>query len=225
MNQPLLYRINNHHFWMSPERCIFWEEKKTLIIADLHAGKTGHFRKSGVAVPQKVYREDLQRLLTQVLFFKAERLLILGDLSHSKSNKELELFKKWRSDFHLLQVVLVKGNHDILEDKWYSECNIELIPESYSEDSFRFQHDGETVVVAEKVLYTFTGHIHPGIHIRGMGKQSLRFPCFYFTEDFCVLPAFSRFTGLSAVKQRKKDKVFAIVEKEIIEVKGTGSIY
>lgn len=225
MNQPLLYRINDHDFWLSPERCIFWEKKKTLIIADLHAGKTGHFRKSGVAVPQKVYREDLQRLLTQILFFKADRLLILGDLSHSKSNKELDLFQKWRNDFHLLDVLLVKGNHDILDEAWYKECNIRVAPDSYTEDRFRFQHDGETVVISDSVLYSFTGHIHPGIHIRGMGRQSLRFPCFYFTEDFCVLPAFSRFTGLSGVRQRKKDKVFAIVEKEIIEVKYTGSIY
>ncbi|MBI1341406.1 MAG: ligase-associated DNA damage response endonuclease PdeM [Terrimonas sp.] len=218
MTQPLLYKINNQHFWISPERCIFWEEKKTLLLADLHAGKTGHFRKSGIAVPQKIYKEDLQRLLTQVLFFKADRLMILGDLSHSKSNKELDLFIRWRKDFHLLEVVLVKGNHDILDEAWYREGDITVIENRLVEEKFCFQHDGETVVISEDILYAFTGHIHPGIHIRGVGKQSLRFPCFYFTDDICVLPAFSQFTGLSPVRPKPGHQVFAIVEKEIIRV-------
>ena len=30
---------------------MFWEEEKALIVSDLHFGKTGHFRKSGIAVP------------------------------------------------------------------------------------------------------------------------------------------------------------------------------
>lgn len=219
MNQPILYRINDQHFWMSPERCIYWEEKKTVFLADLHAGKTGHFRKSGIPVPQKVYKEDLQRLLSQVLFFKAERLLILGDLSHSRSNRELDLFQRWRDDFQSLQVVLVKGNHDILEESWYHDTRIDLVPERLIEDRFCFQHDSDMILIDETILYAFTGHLHPGIHVRGIGKQSLRFPCFYFTEDVCVLPAFSQFTGLVPVRPKENHQVFAIVEKEIVRVK------
>lgn len=218
MTKPFLYKLNDHHFWISPERCIYWEEKKTLLLADLHAGKTGHFRKSGIAVPQKLFRADLQRLVAQVLFFKAERLLVLGDLSHSHGNKELDLFLRWRKDLSLLDVVLVKGNHDILAESWYQEASISIVHNKLIEDRFCFQHDGETVVIKDDILYAFTGHIHPGVHIRGMGKQSLRFPCFYFTEDVCVLPAFSQFTGLSAIKPRPGHNVFAIVEKEIIQV-------
>src|SRR5258706_13613026 len=107
MKNPLLYTINNNSFWVTPERCLFWEDQNTLIIADLHLGKTGHFRKSGIAVPQNIYKDDLQRLIAQLYLFKAERLVIVGDFTHSSMNKELELFKRWRKDFSLLHIDLV----------------------------------------------------------------------------------------------------------------------
>ena len=51
-----------------------------------------------------------------------------------------------------------------------------------------------------------------------MGKQSLRFPCFYFGETYAVLPAFSRFTGAALIDPGLRDQVFAIVEKQIIRM-------
>src|SRR5262245_4496649 len=127
MNALVAYSINENNFVLSPERVMFWEKEKALILADLHIGKTGHFRKSGIPVPQHVFKEDLHRLFTQILFFKAEKLIIAGDLSHSKSNKEMDLFKKWRHDLESLQIILVNGNHDILEEKWYKEMEIETV--------------------------------------------------------------------------------------------------
>jgi metallophosphoesterase superfamily enzyme len=70
----------------------------------------------------------------------------------------------------------------------------------------------------DKPAYTFSGHIHPGIKIRGAGKQSLYFPCFYFGETYAVLPAFSRFTGLTRMEIKPRDKIFAIVENKIIKI-------
>jgi metallophosphoesterase superfamily enzyme len=72
MTAPVLHCIRDHHFWLSPERVLYWEEEKTLILSDLHFGKTGHFRKSGIAVPQSIYQQDLQRLFHQISFFNPE---------------------------------------------------------------------------------------------------------------------------------------------------------
>ena len=54
--------------------------------------------------------------------------------------------------------------------------------------------------------------------MKGKGRQSLKFPCFYFTKDYCVLPAFSRFTGTFKVKPEKGETVFAIVDNSIIKI-------
>src|SRR6478609_11114821 len=98
MRAPYLYQLQQQRYWLSPERMVFWEEEKALVVSDLHFGKTGHFRKAGIAVPQSVYKEDLQRLFSLITFFKADRLLIVGDLFHSKANLELEWFLRWRND-------------------------------------------------------------------------------------------------------------------------------
>jgi DNA ligase-associated metallophosphoesterase len=215
----LSHIIGDDHLVMSAERTLFWENESTIIVADLHVGKTGHFRKAGIGVPPQVYKDDLHRLLAQILFFKAERLIIVGDLTHSAANREMDLFRKWRKDFSSLDVQLVKGNHDILEDRWYSEADITLCNDHLLLKNFLFVHDvlnGE--IKAAVGQYIFSGHVHPGISIRGLGRQSLRFPCFYFTKKYCVLPAFSRFTGTFRVEPKAGEHAFAIIEKDIVSV-------
>lgn len=216
------YRIREQQLWLSPDRCIYWEEERSLIVSDLHFGKTGHFRKAGIAVPQSVYREDLLRLLCQIQYFKPRQLLVVGDLFHSRENKELALFLKWREDFPDLGIQLIQGNHDILHDTWYEKAGIDVSRETLSVGPFSFVHDIADVAVGvndvpegpgqpAKGGYYFSGHIHPGIRIRGMGKQSLQFPCFYFGSEYAVLPAFGRWTGTVSIAPAPEDNVFAIL--------------
>jgi DNA ligase-associated metallophosphoesterase len=215
MNAPLLHTIHNEKLWLSGHRSVFWELQKTLIVSDMHFGKTGHFRKSGIAVPQSVYKEDLQRLVSLLHYFKPEQLIVVGDFFHSHANTELEWFKKWRHDFEALKVVLVRGNHDILKDEWYRAANIDVVEDSLRINNFVFSHHQTDI---EEGCYYFFGHIHPGIVINGLGKQSLRFPCFFFAENYCILPAFSKFTGAVSMERKNARKVFAIVENSLIPV-------
>ncbi len=215
------YRIREQQLWLSPDRCIYWEEEQSLIVSDLHFGKTGHFRKAGIAVPQSVYKEDLLRLLCQVQYFRPRQLLVVGDLFHSRENKELSLFLKWREDFPDLGIHLIQGNHDILHESWYAKAGIGLSRETLSVGPFSFVHDINDIggdaggidghAASGKGAYYFSGHIHPGIRIRGMGKQSLQFPCYYFGSDYAVLPAFGRFTGTVSIAPAPEDNVFAIL--------------
>lgn len=211
----LSHIINGEHFVLSAERTMFWENERTLIVADLHVGKTGHFRKAGISIPQSVYKDDLHRLLAQILFFKAERLIIAGDLTHSVANLEMDLFRKWRGDFPLLEVHLAKGNHDILDNKWYESADIKVHNDPLHIGNFAFVHDITRNEEKINSPFVFSGHVHPTVVINGKAKQSLKFPCFYFTNTFCILPAFSRFTGGFSIDPRRGDKIFAIGDKEI----------
>jgi uncharacterized protein len=218
MNKPVFHKVFNNPLWLSADRCIYWESQQALILSDLHFGKTGHFRKEGIAVPQKVYKEDLQRLFCQIQFFQPRKLIIVGDMFHSRANKEIELFKKWISDISWMDITLVKGNHDILQDDWYRDTGIEVINPSYTVDNFSFIHDIADSNERPADNYFFSGHMHPGISIRGMGKQSMQLPCFYFTATHCVLPAFSRFTGTYGVTPAKNESIFAIAENRILQL-------
>src|SRR3954464_3606206 len=106
MQPPIPHKIGDQTFWLSAQRCAFWEEQKALILSDLHFGKTGHFRKNGIAVPQTVFKEDLQRLTAQIQYFKPDYLIIVGDLFHSHENKEMEMFLRWRNDFKHIPIKL-----------------------------------------------------------------------------------------------------------------------
>lgn len=220
MQQIIPHIILGNTFLLSTNRCIFWQDQKILIISDLHLGKTGHFRKSGIAVPQALYKEDMQRLVTQLQLFKPAQVIVIGDMFHSHDNKEHGLFLKWRKDFEQLSIVLVKGNHDILKEDWYVQAGIQLCNPQQGQESavlrinnFFFTHDMNDTILNKSNTehYYFSGHVHPGISIRGLGKQSLRFPCFYFSKQFAVLPAFSRFTGTIGIKPKPGESVYALL--------------
>jgi len=215
MQSPFLHKINNQHFWLSAEKALFWEEEKALLLSDLHLGKSGHFRKAGIPIPQGVMREDMQRLLQLIYFFKPSQLIVVGDFFHSTNNLELDLFKRWRADIPNVSIKLVRGNHDILDDQWYINADVEVIEGSWCLHNFCFAHDNKDI---HPELYTFTGHLHPGVVLNGLGKQSLRFPCFYFTSTYCILPAFGKFTGLANIQPLPTDIVYAIVEKSLIKL-------
>jgi len=219
LSAPLRFLFQQQTLWLSPARCIFWEEENVLILSDLHFGKSGHFRKSGIGIPQNIFKEDLQRLFSQIQFFNPKVLLITGDMFHSHANKELDFFLKWRNDFAPIEFLLIRGNHDILSKKFYRQANIDVYENRFSLNNFCFTHDISTQCnEEEKELFTFSGHIHPGIKMNGLGNQSLMLPCFYFGEKYAVLPAFSLFTGLAKIKPSPSDHVFALVEDQVIKV-------
>jgi len=215
MQAPVLYKLQHQNLWLTAQRSIFWEEQKALILSDLHFGKTGHFRKSGIPVPPMVYKEDLQRLVALLNYFAPEQLIVVGDFFHSHANTELEWFKKWRDDLSYIKIVLVKGNHDILKGAWYKQANIEVIEKELLIQPFLFTHDN---CMRKKGVYSFCGHVHPGIYLHGLGKQGIRLPCFYFAKDHCILPAFSRFTGMALIEPAQNENVFAIVEDKLVQM-------
>jgi uncharacterized protein len=223
MQQPIKFQIQQQTLWLSPESCLFWEQEQTLIASDIHFGKSGHFRKEGIGVPQTAFKNDLQRLFAQIQFFKPKQLLIVGDFFHSHMNSEILLFEKWRKDISQFPIHLVKGNHDILHNSWYHQNQIQLHEQHLQLSNFHFVHELTDDYEVAEDEYIFSGHIHPGIHMNGIAKQSLRFPCFYFSAKHAILPAFGSFTGLHIIKPKKKDNVFAIVNKKIIDLSATSN--
>jgi DNA ligase-associated metallophosphoesterase len=216
---PLRFKFHHQTLWLSPARCIFWEEESALILSDLHFGKSGHFRKSGIGIPQNIFKEDLQKLFAQIAFFKPKMLLIAGDMFHSSANKEMDFFIKWRNDFPNLEFKLIRGNHDILSNKYYKDVNIDVVENKLLIKDFCFTHDIDSGCNDEKNKhFTFSGHIHPGIKMNGSGNQTLMLPCFYFSKKFAILPAFSAFTGLAKIKPSASDNVFVLLKTEVMQL-------
>lgn len=208
--------IRGEELILAQERAIYFPKQELLAISDLHLGKTAHFRKAGLQVPATMAQSDLNRLTVLVEKYAPSTLLINGDMFHHELNTDIDDFALWRRAYSSLKLVLVKGNHDRLASHHYKNLNIEIKDPSYCTANFCFIHDALTC--KEKHLYPISGHIHPGITIVGKAKQRMSFPCFYFGENYAVMPAFSTFTGLYLIRPAKNDQVFAITPNKVIAI-------
>ncbi len=198
-----------------PQKAVFWESKRILFLADLHLGKINHFRRAGIPVPTKANNRNLELIVDLVQATKPGRLICLGDLFHSYYNPEWETFGELVKHFHNTSFELVLGNHDIMSDQQYRRKGI-IVHNSLQIAPFIFTHH-PMEEIADK-WYNLSGHLHPGVNMRGGGKQSLTLPCFYFGEQQGLLPAFGEFTGLARIHPKKDDKVFVIAENKIIPI-------
>ncbi len=200
---------------LSNKRVVYWPYKKTLIVSDMHLGKTAHFRKHGIQIPSSVLLEDLQRLDDAIDEFLPERVLVVGDMFHHGYNSDISIFKTWRTRHSSIDLVLVKGNHDRLKAASYTNLGIVTVENEFDEYPFSFVH--QYSADADDNVFCVAGHIHPGVCIRGAANQSLRLPCFVMDQKHLVLPAFSKFTGLDTqtYKTNKGFTFFYFTDKSI----------
>ncbi|TCN54717.1 ligase-associated DNA damage response endonuclease PdeM [Flavobacterium circumlabens] len=204
--------IQDQTFVLHPTGALFWEDKKWLLISDVHLGKVSHFRKHGVAVPNNAILENFSRLTKVAEFFSPEKVIFLGDLFHSSINQEWDLFEEWVSCC-VSEITLIAGNHDIINKKHYTDIHIEVL-QFLEVDGFLLTHHPKE----NKGWFNFSGHIHPGVTLRGLGGQSLKLPCFFQKENQMILPAFGEFTGKHMMRPEQGDLIYAIAMDEIVIV-------
>ena len=184
--------VHNENLIFTNQRALFWERKKSLIISDLHVGKTAYFRKNGIPVPSDILQDDLERLDFLIQNFKAEELLVVGDFLHVGKNIDFEIFEKWREKNTALKITLIKGNHDVNNAAFLKDLEISIVEESLFKDPFTFIHEPEN----KDRQYSISGHLHPGVSVKLEKRKTVRLPCFRFSDHQLILPAFSKFTGL-----------------------------
>jgi DNA ligase-associated metallophosphoesterase len=204
--------IKNNNFTLHASGAVFWDEKKILLISDVHLGKIAHFRKHGLAIPQTAIGVNFKRMDEVVAIFKPEKIIFLGDLFHSTINIEWLLFADWIQKT-ASEVILVEGNHDIIAKQNYTDLNVAIHPELAIGEFLLTHHPCET-----ESFFNFCGHIHPGIKLSDIGRQSLKLACFFRKENQLILPAFGAFTGKYFLDPAATDKVYAIANEKIIRV-------
>ena len=198
-----------------PDGAVLWEATATLWLSDLHLGKAAHFRKHGVPIGSEPTLATLHRLRQQLMRWTPRRVLLLGDLFHSDINREWIPFAGLCEEFAGLEWVLVRGNHDLIPQALLDESGIVQV-DRLDDGPFTFTHDPADF--AADFGYHVCGHVHPGIRLRGAGRQSLRVRCFHFAERQAVMPAYGAFTGMHAIEPKRTDRVFAMTGEAVIEV-------
>ena len=195
------------------QKAIWLPKRKTLLAADLHFGKINHFRKAGIPVPAKANDKNTETLIDLLNQTRPDRVIFLGDLFHSHYNEEWAVLGQILNHFCSCDFELVRGNHDILSQLQYERHRITVHENALELGNLLLTH--EPVAQMQRESYNLAAHIHPGVRLRGKGKQRLTLPCFYFGKDQGILPAFGSFTGMALIAPQKEARIFVVAENKV----------
>lgn len=207
------HTINDVTFHLLPEKAFYLPDFNWLIISDFHLGKVAHFRKNGIGIPKQASTQNFDAFQRLMDHYQPNKIIFLGDLFHSEHNESWSNFTNILCNYDNCEAILVKGNHDILPLEYYDKFQV---VESLLLNNILFTH--EPLDVLNEEVYNICGHIHPGIRLRGQGRQSIKLPCFYFGKYLAMMPAFGVFTGTHTIKPFKGDEVYVVADEEVIKI-------
>lgn len=218
--EPLRIELAGESLDLHPERALYWPRRRTLIVADVHLGKDAVFRRAGLPIPAGSVASDLARLEALVDRFRAERLLVLGDLLHAplhatKDAEWVEQVAAFRARHAALAFDVVRGNHDRKPERVPSSWAVRWLDDATHEGPFVFMHDARD----DRRGYAFGGHLHPVMRLNSP-TDSLRLPVFWMRSRYGVLPSFGGFTGGYPIRWRgaRRERVYAVTPESVIEI-------
>ncbi|CAN5413435.1 ligase-associated DNA damage response endonuclease PdeM [soil metagenome] len=198
------------------DKTLYWPDRETLFAADLHLGKGAAFRAGDIPIPEGTTEETLRILDAALSDTKAKRLIVLGDLWHSKAGRDegtRKRFATWRAQHPNLEVRLIVGNHDAKSGPLENE-GFQVDAELCCEGPFVYAHHPQ----AHPDGYVLCGHLHPGAVLVGRARQSIKLPCFWFGQSFAVLPSLGAFTGCSAIRPLAGDRLIIVVDDRVVSM-------
>jgi len=205
--------VMGEHMVLLPEAAIYMPQRHLLLVADLHLGKAEHFRKNGIGLPGQISTKDIDTLHSLISTYQPQAVVFLGDLFHSEYNESWEELLRMLAGWPEVEFRLVVGNHDILTDDHYQQLTLS---QQYQIGDIVCTHEPIDVPIVDK--YNLCGHIHPGVRLRGKGRQSLKLACFHFSSHIGVMPAFGTFTGTHTVIPTATDSVYVIAGDRVSRV-------
>jgi len=198
---------------MLPCRALFLPGRKELLLSDVHLGKGEYFQQNGIPLTNNSDEGNLSRMKKIVKKYNPKKLIILGDLFHSKYSISKDLKNKIEILPEMLatKIELIIGNHDI-------GCELENIKLLDIKKTKDFIYSHEPMNSLEKGILNICGHYHPKLYLKD-SKDKLSFRCFAMDikKNIFYLPAFGDLTGGYPCK--KTFKKWAIIsEKKIVEI-------
>lgn len=198
-----------------PEGAVLLAETGTLVVADIHLGKSAAFRARGLPVPEGDTARDFVRLSALVARCGARSLVVAGDLFHAPSGITPELeeaLDRFLSEIGI-PVTLVTGNHDAKLKSL--PAGLTHVPHLDLGEHLRIIHDPAH---ADGSRLHLSGHWHPVVRIPDGRRTSLRLPCFLHRGNTLVLPAYGSFTGGAIMKAEPGDRMFVALRENVVEL-------
>ena len=192
---------------------IFIPLTRELLISDVHIGKAEYFQLNGIPLTNNEDENNINRIYKLINQFKPRKLVILGDLFHSRFslNKNLiykveRLFKTFKN-----KIELIEGNHD-------KGCQISGISYLKEKKSLNLIFTHEPIKIKDNNKLNICGHYHPKLILKN-NQDKLSFKCFAFDSlnNNLYLPSFGDLTGGFLCKKHFK-KWAIISENNIVQI-------
>ena len=198
---------------MLPSKALLLPQTNELLICDVHLGKAEYFQQNGIPLTNNSDEQNLLSIKKIVENYKPYKLIILGDLFHSKYSISESLKNKVEllAETLDIKIELIVGNHDL-------GCKIKNIRFLDFKRSNNFILSHEPIYKFEENILNICGHYHPKIYLKN-AKDKLSFRCFALDEkkNIFYLPAFGDLTGGFPCKNSFK-KWAIISEKQIVPI-------
>ena len=176
-------------FEFRADKSLYWPERKTLIVADLHLEKGSYYAAKGQLLPPYDTETTLTALQKSVNETGAQRLIALGDNFHDDAGPN-RLTPQNKALLPDIPVIWITGNHD--PALYLSTETGDSIVDQYEENDVTFCHIANPNKASTQMQVT--GHFHPKASIRARGRR-LSGPCFIHNSRTIILPSFGAYTG------------------------------
>ena len=192
----------NQNFSIFPNGELYWQNKKTLIISDLHFEKGSFFSETRQFIPPFDTIETLRQLFKFIDDHPVEMIIFLGDLVHDKfafqrmTGEAKELFFEILKNFNC---ILTVGNHD--DTSFLKDLGLNLT-ENIIIDGICFSHHPS---VDQK--FSVFGHYHPKIRLK-FNSRGMWTSCFILNREKLLMPSYGYFTGGLSIKNPDIQKLF-----------------
>ena len=183
------FHWQGHRLLLLAGRAVWDPQQRLLLVADLHLGKAETLQSHGIPLPSDGDAGTLNALLQLAHRWQPQKLMVLGDLIHSRLGLTAELRQKLAALPSLLgcELGLIGGNHE--RGSWI-EGLVQLPAQAAG--PLWLSHQPQP----QPKLLNICGHLHP-VAVVGRRADRLRLPCFAYKESVAqlVLPAFGELTG------------------------------
>jgi DNA ligase-associated metallophosphoesterase len=183
------FQVNGVALAADPAGALFWPDRRTLAVADLHLEKGSAFAEQGRFLPPYDTAATLQALAAAIARHRPERVLCLGDSFHDAGAAgrlapcDGDLLRRLTAAHDW---VWIRGNHDPAPPReWGGRVATEL-----TLGALTFRHQAAAHQPAGEV----SGHYHPKASVR-LCVRRVTGRCFVTDGRRLILPAFGAYTG------------------------------
>lgn len=182
--------VNGASLLCDPEGVLFWPERETLVVSDLHLEKGSAFAVRGQFLPPYDTAATLARLDTTLRRLRPRRVICLGDSFHDP-DAPARLSDGDGATIRALTAahdwIWICGNHDPAPpEAWGGRAEQEVVL-----GGLRFRHEPSDRGTGTGEI---CGHFHPKATVMTRAKR-ISGRCFVTDGRRLILPAFGAYTG------------------------------